>query len=294
MEAASINPTSALELGEESTFNKALHIKYWKRCLQSHLPNYYTSNDSNRMLLAFFMVSALDLLDVWKDSTNSEEKEGYVQWIYNCQHPDGGFRGFPGTNLGDDKTTEENKVWDPANLPATYLALASLTILGDNLERVERKKCLLWLNSLQREHGDFGETLGEGGKVEGGTDTRFGYSAAVVRWILRGWTEGSVDDVPDIRVDDLVKCIQTSQSYDGGISEAAFHESHAGLTYCAIAALYFLDRLPPKSTEGLPDPELTLRWLVSRQTATIDEMDEFDTYGDETDTAETCHDASFV
>lgn len=38
-----------------------------------------------------------------------------------------------------------------------------------------------------------------------------------------------------------------------------------------------------------------IRWLVGRQTATLDDEDAFDTEGDETDTPETCHDAqSFV
>ncbi|KAF2757067.1 geranylgeranyl transferase type I beta subunit [Pseudovirgaria hyperparasitica] len=289
----SMNQGLAFDLGNESTFNKSKHVLYWKRCLKTFLPQPYTSNDSNRMLLAFFIISALDLLGAWND-TSAEEKEGYVQWIYNCQHPEGGFRGFPGTDLGE-QTTTENKVWDPANLPATYLAIASLLVLGDDLTRMKRKECLQWLNKLQRPDGSFGETLGENGKVEGGMDTRFGYSAAVVRWMLRGWTSGNVLDVPDIRVLQLVDCIHTSQSYDGGISEAPFHESHAGLTYCAISALYYLDHLPPKSFRGLAEPERTIHWLVSRQTMTLDEEDEFDTNNDETDTPETCHDAhSFV
>ena len=43
------------------------------------------------------------------------------------------------------------------------------------------------------------------------------------------------------------------------------------------------------------NPQAALRWLVSRQTATISEEDDFDTHGDETDTPATCHDAhSFV
>ena len=42
--------------------NYARHIKYWRRNLKTLLPHFYTSNDSNRMLLALFTVSALDIL----------------------------------------------------------------------------------------------------------------------------------------------------------------------------------------------------------------------------------------
>jgi geranylgeranyl transferase type-1 subunit beta len=65
--------------------------------------------------------------------------------------------------------------------------------------------------------------------------------------------------------------------------------------------LYFLDRLPLPSSQkpdgvvrgitNLPD---TLKWLVSRQTVTLD-TDDVDTLNDETDTSESCNDAhSFV
>jgi len=105
------------------------------------------------------------------------------------------------------------------------------------------------------------------------------------------------------------KVLHATQTYDGGISEAPFHEAHGGFTYCAIAALSFLDRLPlghsqnPTATYSVPgdklsgivDLDLTLHWLVYRQTATLDEEDDFDTHADETDTPATCHDAhSFV
>lgn len=95
------------------------------------------------------------------------------------------------------------------------------------------------------------------------------------------------------------------QSYDGGISDAPYHEAQAGFTYCAVGALSNINRLPSPPYTAVPtdsspkaaltNPSLLIKWLVSRQTATISEEDELDTYGDETDTPETCHDAhSFV
>ncbi|TKA63719.1 hypothetical protein B0A49_06955, partial [Cryomyces minteri] len=286
----------------EPSFDTKRHVTYWLRCLKTFLPNVYTANDSNRMTFAFFVVSALDLLDCLVPHTTAAEREGYAQWIYHCQHPAGGFRAFPGTDFGERRSAQ-NECWDPANLPATYFALATLLVLGDDLERVKRRECLAWLAKLQRPDGGFGETL-VNGRIEGGSDTRFGYCATGVRWILRGTVEGPVEGVEDVNVDQFVQCVRLSETYDGGISDAPFHEAHAGFTYCAISALSFVDRLPhgaktydqnaredDRPLAGLSDLHATIRWLASRQTATLDEDDEVDTNGDETDTPSTCHDA---
>lgn len=64
---------------------------------------------------------------------------------------------------------------------------------------------------MQREDGSFGEHVGENGHIEGGLDSRFGYCATGVRWILRGTVEGEVDGVEDIRVEDLLVCVRRSQ-----------------------------------------------------------------------------------
>ncbi|KAL1793352.1 hypothetical protein ACET3X_008334 [Alternaria dauci] len=277
--------------------NYARHIKYWRRNLKTLLPHFYTSNDSNRMLLALFTVSALDILGDLDAALSAEERQGHIDWVYNCQLPEGGFRPWPGSNYGHLRN-EENKSWDPAHIPGTFFALLTLVVLGDDLERVKRKEILTWLLKMQRPEGSFGETLGDGDYVHGGNDSRFGYMATAIRWILRGDLEGPCEGVPDIDVDKFVKCVRKAECYDGGISEAPFHEAHAGFTCCAIAALHFVGRLPlPPSQKpdglvrGVTDVPKTLHWLVSRQTLTLDEDDGFDTLNDETDTSETCHDA---
>jgi hypothetical protein len=188
-------------------FNKSKHITYWLRCLKTFLPWQYTSNDSNRMMLAYFTVSALDILSSLETSTTPAERADYVNWIYKCQHPQGGFRGFPGTDFGE-LANESNSVWDPANVPATYFALATLLILRDDLTRVKRSECLGWLSKMQRPDGSFGQTLGvEEGQIEGGTDTRFAYTAVGIRWILGGEYQG----VGDVNVENLVQYIKRLQ-----------------------------------------------------------------------------------
>lgn len=194
---------------DECKLNVERHVRYWLRCLKTFLPNIYTSNDCNRLTLAFFILSALDLLGCLEARISEQERRDYIDWIYHCQHPDGGFRGSPATDFGE-KRDEENKFWDPGHLPATYFALASLLILRDDLKRVRREKCLSWLRELQRPDGSFGETLGESGKREGGRDPRYAYCGTCVRWMLRGDASGEVDGVPDINVESLVENIKRS------------------------------------------------------------------------------------
>lgn len=184
------------------------HVKYWLRCAKTFLPEAYTSNDSNRMTLAFFIVSALDLLDLLESKVDTDERDSWISWIYSCQLDSGGFRGFTGTKFGNDIRTSKNQHWDPANVPATFFALVTLIVLGDDLSRVRRRECLAWLPKVQREDGSFGETLGENESIEGGSDLRFCCCAAGVRHILRG-PRGI--DVKDINVDRLVAYIAACQ-----------------------------------------------------------------------------------
>ena len=174
----------------------------------------YTSNDSNRMYLAYFILSACDLLDIINTSTSPKERQEWIDWVYFCQHPGGGFRMWPGTDFGE-RANSENAKWDPANIPATYFALTSLLILGDDLTRVHRRETLRWVHKMQRDDGSFGETLVEG-KQEGGRDPRLGYCATGIRYILRGATEpGPIiinsESIPDINIDTYVNCIRLSE-----------------------------------------------------------------------------------
>lgn len=206
---------------------KPRHVKYYLRCLKTFLPSLYTSADSNRMLLAFFTLSGLDVLDVLNTETTPEERRGYIEWIYHCQVPSGGFRGFTGTDFSAQHArTPANACWDPASIPSTFFALVILVILGDDLARVRRDECLRWLPCLQRADGSFGDLLGAEGEIEGGRDLRFCCFAAGTRYLLRGPESRGVENIRDIDVGGLVAFIEACQTYDGGMSEAPFCESH--------------------------------------------------------------------
>ncbi|MCJ1405034.1 hypothetical protein MMC11_008260 [Xylographa trunciseda] len=212
------------------------------------------------MTLALFTLSALDLLGALHDHTTPSERSDYVDWIYRCQHPYGGFRGFTGTNFGDANRNVTNEHWDPANLAGTFFALSGLAVLGDNMERVKRRECLEWLAKLQMKDGSFGEGLGRNGQIEGDPDVRYCFLAAVTRWILK---DG----------------MQPDDTYDGGIGQAPYHEAHAGFTYSGMGALSLLGRLPlqngtpavSRSTVAADESFVqdVLYWLVYRQTTTF-------------------------
>jgi len=192
----------------KSKFQKDRHITYWLRCLKTYLPTGYTSNDSQRMTLAFFTLSALDLLGELHTNTTESDRQAYVDWVYRCQHPDGGFKGFTGADGGPRMWDGPGRCWDPANLAATFFALVVLMILGDEMKRIHRQNCLKWIRTLQRPDGSFGEVIGKDGRVEGVADTRNCYLAAGVRLILRRGEE--MEDVDDINVNGLVDYIERS------------------------------------------------------------------------------------
>ncbi|KAI4198681.1 MAG: hypothetical protein LQ348_002001 [Seirophora lacunosa] len=270
-----------------SILKKSAHIRYHLRCLKTFLPTAYTSNDSQRMTLAFFTLCALDLLGALDAHTTAAERSAYADWIYRCQHPDGGFRGFTGADVGDNgRRTEGNHQWDPANIAATYFALVSLAILGDDLARVRGPECLAWLKRLQLRDGTFGEALSLEEEVQGGRDMRFCFCAAVIRWILRGEEEAEAAEEDDIDVDGLMRFFEASQTYEGGFANGPFHEAHAGWTSCAVGAMSLLGKLPTTSKDKMrkiggggntwPSTESIdrlLGWLVSRQTSVLQEED---------------------
>jgi geranylgeranyl transferase type-1 subunit beta len=164
------------------------HIKYWQRCLKTLLPTQYTSTDSSRMTLGFFILSALDLLGAGTDTFPEKDRKNIREWILKCQHPNGGFCGSPNHRFPDAYYVDVGhgkQQMDPANLPATFFAILGLSFVG-NLDGVKRDECLKWLKTLQREDGSFGELITEEGIIEGGRDMRPCYLAVAVRWMLRG------------------------------------------------------------------------------------------------------------
>jgi geranylgeranyl transferase type-1 subunit beta len=270
------------QLPPPSPFDKPRQIKFWKRC-STLLPQDYTTGDAGRVSLGFFIVAALDLLSVLETSIQSSERTSWINWIYSCQVPSGGFRGFPGTDLGSLRN-EGNCHWDPASLPNTYLALLTLVILGDDLEKVERKECLQWLGKLQRANGSFGEFQGENGEVLGKDDLRTCYCAAGIAYLLQADHDQLPFDEAALR-----RFVSNCQGHDGGFGQSPLLEGHSGLNFCAIAALGCLDRrkksnqaqseqsasaTASKYSDGWIDINANIEWILQRQTTWVEDEDE--------------------
>ncbi|KAK3096764.1 hypothetical protein FSP39_003019 [Pinctada imbricata] len=240
------------------TFLKAKHVKFFERCLHV-LPSRYSSLDTNRMTIAYFALSGLDMLGAL-DKLDNQRKD-IVEWIYSLQLlPDStesnlcqcGFRGS--TTLGSSFDSEKARQFpiplDSGHIAMTYTALASLVILGDDLSRVNKKAIMAGLKSLQQEDGSYC-CVPEGSE----NDMRFVYCAAVVCSILSDW---SGMDIPK-----AVHFIRNSQSYEGGIGQGLYLEAHGGSTFCAIAALVLMDKL----TEAFNQTQLKRlkQWCLNRQ-----------------------------
>ena len=81
------------------------------------------------MSIGFLLLNSLDILDYLETVTTEDDRQHWIDWIYLCQHPTGGFRGSPATKTSGDS------IYDAPHLPAAYFAIASLLILGDDLNR---------------------------------------------------------------------------------------------------------------------------------------------------------------
>ncbi|KAI1200991.1 terpenoid cyclases/protein prenyltransferase alpha-alpha toroid [Nemania serpens] len=282
----------------------ARHIQYWQRCFRSVLPHHYTSNDSIRLTLGFFIISALDLLSPSSPTPliTSEDRPRLRAWVLRLQHPHGGFCGSPHHVLPPSFTSRfdaETKTYvarDPANanIAATGFALLCLGILAEGsganaFSGVDRVRTLTWLKKLQRDDGSFGEVLTSDGHISGGRDMRYCYIAAIIRWAL-GAGEG--DRSLDFNVDALVKHIRRAQTFDGGMSESSTHESHSGYAYCAVAALALLDASDPEPHAppnryihaGIPSIPSLIHFLASRQLVYSDSQDGDESNDDDNDT----------
>lgn len=249
-------------------FDKSRHVRYWQRCFRSILPHHYTSNDSTRLTIGYFILAALDLLSSSSSFSSppenpvalslipSKDRRAIQDWIISLQHPYGGFCGSPHHVLPPvHQTTYEQTAADPenANIAATYFALLSLGVLAEDdgtpaFNRVDRLRTLRWLRSLQRDDGSFGENVDSNGYVAGGRDMRPCYLAATIRWMLGGAEAGP--DV-DFDVDKLVAHIRRSQAFDGGIAESSMHESH-GMSVVPVLPVFFSGSPPPPHPTNLP------------------------------------------
>lgn len=160
--------------------DKARHLRYWQRCVRTLLPHHYTSMDSTRLSLGFFIIASIDLLSTPTDNNDTKAKpvltpsdrRNLRHWVLSCQHPNGGFCGSPTHVFPRAIQTADNDS-ENAHIGGTYFALLLLAILAEDddgaksggaarsaFAGVDRVRTLRWLRRLQRpEDGSFGEAV---------------------------------------------------------------------------------------------------------------------------------------
>lgn len=220
------------------------HKKYFARFLKT-LPANLNSFDTNRVTLAYFCISGLDVLN-GLDILLDEDKTKIINWIYSLQviNTEDDTSGFQGSS-----TFNTNPEYKIGHVAATYCALCCLLILGDDLSRVNRKEICKSLKSIQLEDG-----CCSAAKYGTENDMRFLFCAAATSYIL--------DDFSGINIDKATEFILSSISYDYGIAQGPDLESHGGSTYCALATLALTTRLSSLT----PTQQLNIhRWLAFRQ-----------------------------
>ncbi|RZC41524.1 geranylgeranyl transferase type-1 subunit beta [Asbolus verrucosus] len=228
-------------------FNPKSHKKYLLRILHG-LPSSLSSMDTHRVILIYFAISGLDLLNELDSVPN---KQSIIDWIYSLQVCDdtelvSGFQGSP--TLNTKLNNGQNALYKWGHIATTYSALATLVILGDNLERIDKASIIQSLRTLQLSNGCY-----MGAKEGTEHDMRFVFCAACISYILDDWSGMDIDKT----VDFIIKSI----SYDFGIAQAPELESHSGSTFCALATLALskqLHRLSETQLDGLK------RWLLNR------------------------------
>lgn len=254
-------------------FAGAEHARYFERFLMM-VPEFLTSQDTNRLTVVFFALSGIDLLGKLDEVLDAAAKQAVIDWIYSLQvraHPNGsdshglGFRG--GTYLGNQFSCCEPEgqgagpdgggcrnetpiAGDGGHLAMSYTGLACLAILGDNLARVDRLKMARSLRHFQQIDGSFTSTV-----QEGETDMRFLYCACCVAHMLNDWS--------GINIDTATEFVVRSLNYDGGIGQMPGLESHGGSTFCGIASLHLMGTLDSALTPTTK--ARALHWLMSRQ-----------------------------
>ena len=192
------------------------HIQYLLRSFEL-LPAGYTSLDSSRPWLVYWVVQSLSVLNYNIPTTLALRCVHFLQrcWVKDT----GGFAGGPGQD---------------AHIAPTYAAVNALCILCA-VEGVGEEAALGWLDRrlmhsfllrMKQSDGSFSVC------ADGECDTRGVYTAIAVASLLGLLSS----QLTASTVDYLAAC----QTYEGGMGGEPGNEAHGGYTFCAVAALLVL------------------------------------------------------
>lgn len=161
-------------------------------CLRylSGLPGSQVEIDSSRLVLVFYCIGSLDLLDLAGEKASARDRETWREWIWQQQtkvRQGSGFR--PGTFMTlTGRQDEAYADYDTPHLIMTYAALLTLSILRDDFSRLDRPGLLRFLSACQRSDGSFSIF-----PRSEDSDLRSIYCAFAISHMLDDWSAIDVD-----------------------------------------------------------------------------------------------------
>lgn len=140
----------------QPSFEYTRHVAYLRACLCRHLPSSMAGLDSNRLTLAYFCCSGLDLLG----ELTEEEKLRTLTWVKKLEivgRTTGGFRGSPfficsGGECcnGVQESQDLGMTWDKSHIAMTYTALGLCLICQGNLDGINKAGVSALVRDLQK------------------------------------------------------------------------------------------------------------------------------------------------
>ncbi|XP_057979794.1 geranylgeranyl transferase type-1 subunit beta isoform X2 [Malania oleifera] len=257
-----------------SFFDRDRHVMFLEMTYQL-LPSEYQGQEINRLTLAYFAISGLNILG----ALDRVDKEAVTAWVLSFQaHPKSkGFYGFHGSRTSQFPLDENGVlIHNGGHLASTYCALAILKILRYDFSHIDSESILKSMKNLQQSDGSFMPI-----DIGAETDLRFIFCAAAICFMLGNWSgmdkEKAKEYILNCHVCTLscslavLQCYHSS-SYDGGFGLIPGSESHGGATYCAVASLQLMgfiedDLLSKSVPSAIINVPLLLDWILQRQAA---------------------------
>ena len=242
------NSTASTVASAEASWLTEVHISYVLSLREKTHTFEHVATEHLRMSGVYWGLTAMALMgrdgDMHRKSPkidaaklSSATTGELVEWVMQCQQPNGGFGG----NIGHD-----------AHILYTLSAVQILAIC-DALDRLEIDLVAQYFAGLQQADGSFvGDEWGE-------VDTRFSYCALSGLSILGRLESVDEDGKALIDLEAATQFVASCKNFDGGFGCIPGAESHAGQVFCCVAALSIGGAL------HLIDHELLGWWLAERQ-----------------------------
>ncbi|KAL6524674.1 hypothetical protein OROHE_015956 [Orobanche hederae] len=268
---------------ETSVFERERHILYLEMMYQL-LPSAYQDREINRLTLAYFVVSGLDILS----ALDRIDKEVLINWVLSLQAPpnnetpleNGFFYGFHGSRSSEFQSTDNRAaVLNGSHLASTYCALAILKTVGYDLSLVDTELLSASMKNLQQPDGWGDRTVDLTYRVSyvlvscpfiPGERQIYAlcFVLAAICSMLKNWSGMDREKAKEY----IIIC----QSYDGGFGLIPGSESHGylplicGATYCAVASLKLMgfleeDLLLERASCHIINVPLLLDWSLQKQ-----------------------------